>query len=62
MTPRPKKLLDQVRACPELVEGMQCGSSAMPTAPRVPPGLGDSHLPGLQATIVDTRRKRGVCG
>ena len=26
MTQRPKKLLDQVRACPELGDGMQFGS------------------------------------
>ena len=29
MTHQPKKLLDQVRACPELGEGMQFGSSTM---------------------------------
>ena len=39
MTLRPKELLDQVRACPEFVEGMQFGSSTVPTAPRRPTSL-----------------------
>jgi hypothetical protein len=34
MPQRPKKLLDPVRARPELVKGMQFLSSSMPIAPR----------------------------
>lgn len=33
---RPKKLLDQVRACPELAEGMPSASNAIPIAPSRP--------------------------
>jgi len=39
---RPKKLLDQVRACPELGEGMPSASNTIPIAPSRPTSAGSS--------------------
>jgi hypothetical protein len=39
---RPKKLLDQVRACPELAEGMPSASNTIPIAPSKPTPAGSS--------------------
>ena len=39
---RPKKLLDQVRACPELAEGTPSASSTTPSAPSKPTPAGSN--------------------
>jgi len=45
---RPKKLLDQVRACPELAEGMPSASNTTPIVPSKP------TLAGSNATSTST--------
>ena len=39
---RPKKLLEQIRACPELAEGMPSASNTIPIAPTRPTSAGSN--------------------
>ena len=55
---RPKKLLDQVRACPERFEGMPSASNTIPIAPSRPMSAG-SHATST-STACATRLKWAI--
>jgi hypothetical protein len=62
MPQRPKRLLDQVRACPELAEGMQSVSSAMPTAPRRSTSSGPSDSSSVGSRFGQSTWRDSVFG
>jgi len=55
---RPKKLLDQVRACPQLAEGMPSASNTVPIAPSRPTSAGSNAT--STSTACATRPKWAI--